>query len=518
MKMSKKKYVGILAILLVILLVLVGVVYSRTDLLKSPSTLFYKYIAQNMEIYPKIEYNQILENVKNLNEKDYVATGSMNIKVNGNEDKVQVIKQIENLKLDYKTVKAKKDNETELNIMFSDKNIAKINTKSEDNNKFGIKIDGIYDKYIGIENNNLKDLAEKLGVKSSELPEKIKNVDLYDLLYISNEDINAVKGTYNDLLKEVINKEKYVASKNVETVVNKKSIKANAYSLKLNEKELLEIKRQFLEKIRTDELLLNLIESKAKKINENTTNEKIKKEIDKLINESNMDLKDAKETNYTEIVVYESRGQTVKTEVKNFKKEKEKEKLEINLDREGTKLIADIIGIENNKKISESIINKDESFTENMKNFKYEVNVDEEGAKAKLNIEYTKSDDNINLNITSGTDEIDISFIINEKIEYTSDEKIEKMNDENSVILNNKSKEEITTLMQEVMQNAQKYLVEKAKAFGMSESIFEGFGMKSQDGVEESNDARIYMDLMEQYQNGEITEFELNQRLNALGL
>ena len=186
MKMSKGKFLGILAILLVILLVLVGVVYSKTDLLKSPKTLFYKYISQNMDMYPKVDYNQILEEIKKMNEKDYTVAGDMQIKVNGEEQMVQALKGLEELKMDYKTVKSKQDVEAEINIMYADKNIAKINTKSEANNKFGIKIDGIYDKYIGIENKNLKDLAKKFGEDAEEIPNELEKVDLYDLLYISN--------------------------------------------------------------------------------------------------------------------------------------------------------------------------------------------------------------------------------------------------------------------------------------------------------------------------------------------
>lgn len=466
MKMSKNKFVGILAILLVILLVLVGIVYSRTDLLKSPKTLFNKYIAQNLEVCPKIDYYGMLDKIKDVKDKDYIASGDISIKVDG--ENTESMKPIEDLKLNYKVVKAKQDSDSEINVMYSDKEVLKVNTKSEGKDKVGIKIDGIYDKYIGVENRNLKELMKKLGLNENGIPDKIESVDLYDLLYISKEDIDTIKENYSSIIENAINNEKYTTNRNIETTVNEKTVKANSYSLKLNEKETLELEKQILETLKNDEMLLNLIESKAKKIdstNTEYTKEKIREEVDKKINEVELNLKDADENTYTEIIVYEVNGKTVKTELKEDENE-----LTIELERENSKISAKLTDIEDGKEINEIKINKDESATETTKSLEYKVEVNEEGTKSNIGMSYIQSDDKTKANITFGTDEAEISFIINGKMEYTSNESVEKINDENTIILNDKTQEELAKILEDMITNAQNLLIEKAKLFGIDEN------------------------------------------------
>lgn len=520
MKMSKKSFCGILAILLVILLVLAGYAYTKTDLFKSSESLFYKYAAQNLELYPKMDYNSTLQNMNNLKEKDYTLVGDMKIKVNGNSQQVQSMKAIEDLKLDYKTVKVKQDSESEINIMYSDKELLKINTKSEEN-KFGIKVDGIYDKYIAVQNENLKGLFGKLGMETEEIPDKIETIDLYNLLYISKEDINTIKQNYQDIIKNSIAKEKYTSEKNVKTTINNTTVKTNSYKLKLTEKELIEIIKKMLETLKNDEILLNLVESKMKKINPVSTEfskEELQDKVDKQINKMNSYLNNADEQNYIEIIVYESNGKTLKTEMKLFDDGEEEDKISIELQKDGDKVIAEVSQEESGKKIVAFTMTKIENNSGNSKNLEYECSVDEDGIKSIIAIKYVKNEENTNLDIKFGTDEAEITLEINEKLEFTSNEKIEKMNENNTIILNDKTQEEIAKIFEDVITNAQNLLVKKVQLLGINSSSFSGMNSSPLDGIEENEDAQKYMELIEKYKNGEITEEQLNKEIDELGL
>lgn len=520
MKMSKKGFIGIFAILLVILLVLAGYAYTKTDLFQSPENLFYKYVSQNLELYPKMDYNDMLQNMNDLKEKDYTLTGDMKIKVNGNNYQVQSIKAIEDLQLDYKTVKVKQDSESEINIKYSDKELLKINTKTEEN-KIGIKIDGIYDKYIAVQNGNLKELFRKLEIETEEIPDKIETIDLYELLYINKEDINKIKQTYQDIIKNSITKEKFTSEKNVETTINNTTAKTNAYKLKLTEKELSEIIKKILETLKNDDLLLNIVESKFEKINPTSSEfskEELKNEIDKQINEMNSYLNNADEQNYIEIIVYESDGKTLKTEMKIYDDGKEEDKFSIELQREEDKIIAKVSEEENGKKTSAVTIRKTESNSDNSKNLEYEFESDEDGIKSIIAIKYVRSGDNTDISIKFGTDEAEIAIEINEQLEFTSNKELEKMNENNTIILNDKTQEEIAKIFEEVITNAQNLLVEKVQLLGINPSIFSGMNSSPLNGIEENNDAQKYMDLMKKYEDGEITEEQLTKAIDELGL
>lgn len=516
MKKSKKGLIAIIVMLLVILLILGGYVYSKTDLFKSSETLFYKYALQNLELYPEVKYDDMLQNIKEIQEKDYIASGDLKIKIDGDSEEVESMKAIEDLKLDYKTVKVGQNTESEINLNYSDKELLKISTK-EETEKYGIKIDGIYDKYIAIENKDLDELFKKLEMESDEIPDKLETIDVYDLLYISQEDRNTIKQTYKDTLKNTITKDKFVAEKNVEIEVNNSNIKANAYKLKLTEKELLEMMKQILETLKNDELLLNLIESKIEKLNikeAEDIKEDLKESIEESLNEIKLDIEDAEENNYLEIIVYESKGNTVKTELKVYTDGEEEAKMVLDLQKQDDKTTGELSMIEYDDEIMTFEITKVEKEEKDSKKLEYEISMEVEGEEIAI---ICKTETNGNGNKTEmsfGNDEVKLGFESNQKVEYKS-ENIEKMNDENTIILNDKTQEELMKIFEELSNNAEKLLSEKVQLLGIDPTMITGTNSQS---VQADADVKLYMDLMQKYQNGEITEEQLNNELQKLEL
>lgn len=276
-----------------------------------------------------------------------------------------------------------------------------------------------------------------------------------------------------------------------------------------------------LETLKNDEILLNLVESKMKKINPVSTEfskEELQDKVDKQINKMNSYLNNADEQNYIEIIVYESNGKTLKTEMKLFDDGEEEDKISIELQKDGDKVIAEVSQEESGKKIVAFTMTKIENNSGNSKNLEYECSVDEDGIKSIIAIKYVKNEENTNLDIKFGTDEAEITLEINEKLEFTSNEKIEKMNENNTIILNDKTQEEIAKIFEDVITNAQNLLVKKVQLLGINPSSFSGMNSSPLDGIEENEDAQKYMELIEKYKNGEITEEQLNKEIDELGL
>lgn len=175
---KKKMPLIIIIIVLVILVLIGGAVYLFTDLFKSDKQLFYKYLLdknemlsildgfelkQNTNSYTantnvisiyeydnrieKLENDQIIKNLQE-NIKSFEYLNGLKGLVESRVDK-QNKKQYHNIKLN------KDDNQVmQLDIV-----------RNED--KYALRAEEILKAYIGIENNNIKELASKLEVPNA---------------------------------------------------------------------------------------------------------------------------------------------------------------------------------------------------------------------------------------------------------------------------------------------------------------------------------------------------------------
>ena len=172
-----KKVIVIIIIILMLLAVLIGggiFVYLKTDLLQSDKDQFFKYMSQLSEFFVD---NNIEEYSKKLKNTPYTSEGT--IKVNAEfEDESDKnlesylknssinLKSSSNLKEDYfdQTIQANYSDNESLNFEFiKDKDI------------IAIKENETISKFIGIENNKLKELAKKIGLEDSRviIPETV---------------------------------------------------------------------------------------------------------------------------------------------------------------------------------------------------------------------------------------------------------------------------------------------------------------------------------------------------------
>lgn len=535
--MQKKKIVIIVVLILMVLGAAGTYIYFYTDLFKSDKDLFYKYllnknemfsigknisIEKNNESYKKdiqletiYEYDNSIEKVEN---DQIIKNLEKNIKDLG------IIKDI-SAKVEEKVDKENKNSSYNIEFKKLDEKIIDIEAiRNED--KYAIKSDDVLKKYIGIENSDIKDFAQKLELPMAEyLPQKLDydSQKYKDLIAIDEEEKKHIKEVYYDLLYEQIDKACYSKEKNVEIQCADQKIITNKYILTLNNEQSINLAIKILERLKQDSITLNLISTKIKTVLPESEyveiyklNEVIQKYIDSLNNiEKNQD-------EYIKINVYEKSGSTLKIEVLvnnekrldlDYKKENDEEKIFINqsfIKNDSGAIVYDIktslsganniiIGRKGNmlsieaelydiKDIYQSILNETKSKYEEQK--KQTIDEDKEILikeddvkelekifneysnfenpellKITLKIEYSTDDNNENQNsIYLKVCNSKIGLKMKSKKETSNDiGEIEKLTNENCVILNSYTKQNIEAFIDLYIDKMLNVVKEKIK-------------------------------------------------------
>lgn len=350
--MKNKKLIIIPIIILIILLIGVGgfaIIYLKTDMFKSPKELFFKYAGNSFEAAKDFDYDEFLEEYKTVSEKSFKSNGEITAELNTG---ISEIKDVENIvkksKINYNLSSIPKEEKSYITIdaSYDNKKLTKFEGLST-KDAFGLKNTELYSKYLYIENHDLQALAKKFGINSSTIPNEIKKVDIYDLLYVDKNTRKKIKDTYYDILDKKIDKNNFTQSKDVETTVNGNTLKTNSYSLELTQAETYDIMISLLETLKNDDTTLDLIVEKFEKANVqesfdyrvsfikstmnldeddfyyNGTNfsdikfdkDFFKKGIQDEIDQLNNQKQNAKEENKVKLTFYSYKGKTVKFEL-----------------------------------------------------------------------------------------------------------------------------------------------------------------------------------------------------------
>lgn len=309
----------IIAIVIVAIILTLGIagtcVYMFTDLFKSNQNLFWKYMGQTLENMQSVQNTQMSDIEKLKNQNPYIVEGELTANYTGedeqvntilNKSKITINSQIDktddyaysNLKLDY-------DN----NAMFDLKYV-------KDEDIYALKSDEIVSAYIGIRNENLKVLAQKIfggNLDVSVIPNSIDFSNSVDLLKISEEAKTNIINTYASVIKENINKNNY--SKQTQAVIEKDGVQyeTTSYRVDLSATEISDIIINILNALKQDNMTLNIISSKMIELGideDESSISNIVDIIDDLIDEvSNEEFTD------TSFVVYAYKGEVIATEV-----------------------------------------------------------------------------------------------------------------------------------------------------------------------------------------------------------
>lgn len=314
-------FVLILAITLVLL-------YLNTDMFKSNSTLFAKYMGQNIEnldeIYHKIgtsEYKQLLEHNK-YTSKTQVKVNYMENIGTSSEDTGNSINQLK-LEINGQTDKNNQYNYQDIKLLNQDEKVAEVEY-IQNQNTYGIKFSDLFNQYILVNNENLKDLFQKAGISQEQLtnlPDKIEmNPEWEEIFKLSKEEQEKIQTKYNNLISQNISKENFSKQKNQTIQIDGKNVNVNAYTLTQTKEKMNDLYLKILEEVKQEEIILSRLDKIQSLIEKYQTNETISLKdqfitnIDDLIaniHKNNIGQEEAK------ITVYENYHTTVRTLIQN---------------------------------------------------------------------------------------------------------------------------------------------------------------------------------------------------------
>lgn len=528
--MPRKKRIALaiaIPVIIVIIIITTGILlYLNTDMFKSNKTLFLKYLGENSEnlkaiqdVFESSEYEKKLQDNKYTETTEIKANYTNNLQTTSEDtsnsiNKAKIIikgqkdqpnkycyKDFKLIKEEDSTIsEGNQNNDENSNSTNNEQGIAEIEY-IQNNDNYGVRFSDLFKQYLLVENNNLKELFEKIGYSEQQLDNipnsfEIDKMTLEDIKF-TEEELNNIKERYVNIVSKNITDKNFEKKSKQIISINDKNISTNAYILNLTNEQLNNLYINLLEDLKQDDIILNRIEKIQEKISLIKINsseslnlkEKFIENIDSTIEKINKTNIGSQET---KIIVYENEGKTIRMTVQgkdyeiNFdflqeqeenefvitikKEDIETQKLEINKNNEGLKIY-----IQNND-------------TDNPIKISFEQNKNETNTNSSndSSIKYEIKNSKIEVNIKQKTDIVD-NF-----------ENQNVLNDQNSIELNKLEKEQLNAVLNQVTNALQQ------KTDSISQEI------KGED-IQELLKTLGIIKNEQKIEGGEITETEKNR-------
>ena len=257
----KKRYL-IMLIIVIALVICIGAglafVYFFTDTFKSNRALFIKYFTQNSEILNFINDADIQEYSEKQKQTPYTLEGTIKTNVtfpDSSEATIANALQNCNITFDGKVDNLNKYFSETIKANYSDTQSMEFNLY-RNSDIYAFKIGEVLYKYVGIENNNLKDFAKKMNLPEdiiSAIPNKFELKTLENSLNIySQDDISSLKDKYLKIITDNLTDDMFSKEKTSEDTV---------YSITINETQAINILVKILETLKDDEIIINKLKA-----------------------------------------------------------------------------------------------------------------------------------------------------------------------------------------------------------------------------------------------------------------
>lgn len=431
--------IGIVVAIVVILLAAISVfVVLKTDLFKSNKTLFWKYAGVQLESFEQTPNIQLEEIEKLKMQSPYVIQGELQI----GEEQTDTS---ENIKLIINSENDKPNEYAHVNskIEYANEEIFDLDYVKNDN-IYALKSNEIVTAYLGVKNENLKELFKKLGVLDvSNIPNEIILNDYSEILKLSEKDIEHIKETYTSVITNSLTNEDY--SKQTGAILEKDGIsyETTSYRLDLSKDKIVNIIQNLLTTLKSDSITLNLIVEKIKLLgttDDELTIEDLTQAIDEAIEQLTQ-----KEFEDISFVVYSYKGETIGAEiiVRNTGK------ATIYTQENSKKIIYE--GYEEEEKITIELTN---NITTTQSNIQLKINKNDE-TQINIDLINTGSANQKSLNTTCeisvGNEENEIKATYNQTIEFLDElEETITLDETNSVVLNDYNAQDLQALMEAI--------------------------------------------------------------------
>lgn len=520
--MKAKKIIIPIVIVLIVLALLGGIfafLWFKTDLfnfMKPAGDVWENQIekALNLDGAKFSDYSDFLKDYKEMSGKSYKSEINMTAKLNISELDSNIQNTINKSKIKLESSADISGKKTQSKVGLYSTNNSEILTLDlvSNDSKFGVGCKDLYDKYLSVSAEDLVEYLKKNNSKEFsssdlELLEKAlsgSNVDPYELLYVSDEDLKHFDDTYGNILSKLISKDCYSSEKNVEVSVDDSKTKTTGYYLTLTGADAYKFAEDLSKTVKDDSVISRIITDKInlvlenagqKKISESDVKDYINQILDSLLSELES-IKDEKDS-AVQIAVYSEKNEPVRIDVnliEDVEKKDDKETLFsieyakskniYTLYNNGKEYMTAVDEYTKNSKeeragtvtikvsgtslgtIDYELINKDDESKILVK-----ANVPLASVSATIDVStkgnYKKEPVEINGTISGkyGKESVEIKF--DGKVEY-GDVSIPELTSKNSVDVLKLSNKEIETELQKILKKASEILPNRLKSIGVT--------------------------------------------------
>ena len=274
----------IVLILIIILLGLFACLYFMTDIFKTNKQVFFEQFAKIFDKENGFIETSLSEYENKKMQTPYENKGEfyadMNMEDIGMPE--DIAKVLDDFKLEFsgKTDKANNKAEQNINIHYSD-DVEWPMIYCHNGDFYGIQTDTVSEKYVTIENNNLKELVEKLGTQNtSQVPDKFEISTDTKIIEFTDEEKSTLRDKYLSILNEKLQDEQFNKEKNDTGTI---------YTLTITYNDFKDLCVELLKTLQTDEITKGKINDY---IGQNIFNDKV---FETLI--SNVEKSESKEGN-----------------------------------------------------------------------------------------------------------------------------------------------------------------------------------------------------------------------------
>lgn len=305
--MKKRKI--IISIFLMISIIIVTILFIKTDLFKTKEMLFWKYMISQKDEIAQVLSNDTIKKYNDTFEKSsYIKEGNISIKSKNN-----LINPI-NIQIEEKGNNLEESINTNLTLKYDEKDIGSLSIIKDDN-YFLLKSDLIDSKYIGFENENLKELAKKFGLANTDfIPDKIEPIDYYELFSITDSEKNYIMKKYIPICRKIVKNKNYYIEENVE--IDNENNNVTSYKIEISEEEANELIIEVLAYLSEDNITLEFICKKIKVLNSGSEYcdiNKLKEKVNELARHFKQ--KEAEDKTFLSIIIYKKENNVIKTEI-----------------------------------------------------------------------------------------------------------------------------------------------------------------------------------------------------------
>ena len=327
-KKRKTLIIASIVIFILIIIAILIVLYIKTDMFKSNSTLFAKYIGknfQNVEIFydemGKNEYNELL--------KENKYTTDTEVKVNYIENMGTTLESTQNpinmlsLKIEEQTDKVNNYNYKDIRLMKNTNKVSEVKY-IQNNEVCGLQFSDMFVQYVLANNENLKQIFKQAGFTEEQLAKIPDTIDLdndvYGLFKFSEEELKDIQTRYIRIVANTVSKGKFSKLKNQNITINETNLVTNGYAVELTKEQLNTIYINLLEELKQDEIILSRLDKLQEMLNEyQIIFSDLGNIREKFVQEIQYSIDDITQSNIGQdackITVYEANGETVKTTI-----------------------------------------------------------------------------------------------------------------------------------------------------------------------------------------------------------